>query len=256
MSFEVKYDEKGNVVSPPPVVEEPEVVEDVVEELPDPAYADATQATEATEQKFNKPEMDKSWAELRRKAESAERERDELRRALEARNQTNEPEEDLSINVNDDDLVEGRTVSKVDKKLRKLEEKLQQYEYNAYQTSIQNRLISEYPDFNDVVSLDNVNRLKEEYPQIFNTLRAGNDIYSQGVSAYTMIKKFGIAPDDGMSQIRSRIDKNIAKPRSVATIASQKGDTPLAKANPFSEGLTEDLKAALLKEMNAAARKY
>ena len=155
--------------------------------------------------------------------------------------------------MNDDDIVEGRTVSKVNKKIQNLERKLAQYEAQNPQATIENKLRQQYPDFDQVVSRSNVDILQTEYPEILQTLRSGTDMYAQGVSAYTMIKKLGIVPDDGITNL-SRIRANTAKPRTATSIQSQKGDSPLTKANPFAEGLTEELKAQLLKDMNAAIR--
>lgn len=255
MSFDIEYDEKGNVKSPPPIAtdlppEEP-VYEDVVEELPEPAHAAPQEPT------FEKPDMQKSFSDLRRAKENAERERDEYRRMFEERNRQSQmppqPEEDLSYNIQDDDLVEGRTLSKVDKKIRRLEQEIAQQRNFNQQIVIENKLKAQYPDFDSVVSRENVDRLESEYPEILYTLRSGTDLYAQGVSAYTMIKKLGIVPDDGLSSL-NRIKSNTSKPRTATSIQSQKGDSPLTKANPFAEGLTEELKAQLLKDMNAAIR--
>ncbi len=246
MSFDVEYDEKGNVKSPPPtpVIEETEeIAEDIVEELPEEAHA-APQED---------PQIKKSWAELRKAKEQAERERDEYRRMYERQATPPPVEEDLSFNINDDDLVEGRTLSKVDKKIRRLEQEVAQQRTMNQQILVENRLKSQYPDFDQVVSRDNVDRLEAEYPEILYTLRQGTDLYAQGVSAYTMIKKLGIVPDDGLTSL-NRIRANTSKPRTATSIQSQKGDSPLSKANPFAEGLTEELKAQLLKDMNAAIR--
>ena len=55
---------------------------------------------------------------LREKAERAERERDELyRRLQQAEAQKAEPEEDFSLNVKEEDLVEGKHLSKVNRKI-------------------------------------------------------------------------------------------------------------------------------------------
>lgn len=255
MSFDVKYDEKGNVISPAPIAEEQPTsayyAQPEVPEEPE-AQQEIEESTQEVEQPAQKPNSaQESFARLRQKAEAAERRAAELERQLAAQQQ--EPEEDLSISMNDDDLAEGRHLTKVDKKIRKLEAKLSQYEQYNNQLAIENRIKAQYPDFNDVVSVENVQRLQDEYPEILATLRSSQDMYAQGVSAYTMIKKLGIVPDDGMASL-NKIKSNTAKPRTAASISTQRGETPLAKANPFAEGLTPELKAALLKEMNDAMR--
>ena len=86
---------------------------------------------------------------------------------------------------------------------------------------------------------------------------SSNDLYSTAVSAYTMIKNLGIAPkgDDFMVQ-KAQAQKNAAKPKPLASVNPQQGESPLSKANAFANGLTDDLKAQLLKEMYAARRDH
>lgn len=257
MSFDVKYDEQGNVIIPAPIVQEPEVqttsayyAQPEVQEEPESSNEE-TADTNTSQHAAKSNNIQENFARLRQKAEAAERRNEELERQLAAQQQ--EPEEDLSISMNDDDLAEGRHLAKVDKKIRKLEAKLSQYEYQNNQVAVEHKIKAQYPDFYEVVSSENVQRLQDEYPEILATLRSSKDLYAQGVSAYTMIKKLGIVPDDGMASL-NRIKVNTVKPRTAASISTQRGETPLAKANPFAEGLTPELKAALLKEMNDSVR--
>jgi hypothetical protein len=51
-----------------------------------------------------------------------------------------------------------------------------------------------------------------------------------------------------------RAQKNAAKPKPLASVNPQQGDSPLSKANAFANGLTDDLKKQLRKEMEDARR--
>ncbi len=201
---------------------------------------------------------------IREKAERydrVERERDELMRKLQememARNpQQAQPKQEEDYTIESDTLVEGKHLSKYDKKIRQLEDKLKGYEQQSNVTAAEVRLKTLYPDFDKVVSRDNIEQLRASYPELAETLNASStDIYSKAVSAYTLIKKLGISPnEDAYQQDKERALKNAVKPRPLTSISPQQGDSPLSKANAFANGLTDELKAQLRKEMYAAMK--
>lgn len=188
---------------------------------------------------------------LREKAERAERERDELLRKLQEMQQLQQPsnQADDEINLAPDDLAEGKHLTKMGRKVKKLEEQLQQYQQQASMSAAEVKLRSQYPDFDSVVSHDNVSLLRELYPEIAATLNSSPDLYSKAVSAYTLIKKLGITPQDQFAHEKAIAQKNAAKPRPLSAVAPQQGDSPLSRANAFANGLTEDLKEQLRREM-------
>jgi multidrug efflux pump subunit AcrB len=274
MSFEIKYDNEGQPIrSPMPQFSETEVqtapeVEQVVDNLSATEVPEDNSVTvdnvSADEKSDNasvrKSTPQESWRILREKAEKAEQRAQELERVI-AQSYRREKkehipeervhEEDLSINLEDDSLVEGKHLSKVDKKIRKLEQKLAQYEQNANLSSAELRLKSQYPDFDQVVSEENLANLKATYPEIAHTINTSTDLYSKAVSAYTMIKKLNIG-DDSYIVEQQMAKKNSVKPKSLASISPAQSDSPLSKANAFANGvLTDELKASMLKEMNA-----
>lgn len=196
--------------------------------------------------------------------EKAERERDEaIRRAKELEErltgyQHAQPEEDYSLNLGNDELVEGKHISKIDKKvdakIRALEEKLARYESQSSQSLVEAKLKLEYPDIEKVVTKENIELLSMQEPDIAATIQDSQDLYKKAVTAYKLIKKFGIQPEDSYQNDRARAQENAAKPRPLTSIAPQQGNSPLAHANAFANGLTEELKAQLLKEMMEARR--
>jgi hypothetical protein len=118
------------------------------------------------------------------------------------------------------------------------------------------RLRSQYPDFDKVMTLENVQMLSASYPELAKSINASTDLYDKAASAYTIIKKFGIyneAPHDADKQ---KAVANTAKPRPLASVGSQKGESPLSRANAFAGGLTEELKAQLRKEMDEYSKLY
>jgi len=228
------------------------------------AEIDRGESNEATPQAAEAPKVEarpsaqESWRTLREKAERAERERDEAIRyakELEARKQQSiqadvEIEEPLDLSLEDDALAEGKHLKKIINHMRRQEQKIRNYEQQSTVVATETRLKMQYPDFDSVVSQENLANLRAVYPEIAATINSSNDLYNKAVTAYTMIKKLGILPEDNFQQEKQQAQKNALKPKPTATISPQHGDTPLSRANAFAAGkLTDDLKKQLLKEM-------
>jgi hypothetical protein len=259
MSFEIKYDAEGMPIRQP----EPEFQEQAAEQQIAAAPEEMQQSEEQElpqeiqeqpQQQYYKPAPQESWKSLREKAERAERRAQELEQIILDSQSKKQPqvEEDLDITMDDDSLVEGKHLSKVNRKIQNLERQLKQYEQQSSVTSTEIRLKTQYPDFDRVVSEGNLNNLREMYPEIAHTINSSDDLYSKAVAAYTMIKKLGIVPqDDPFKYEKETAQRNAAKPKSLASISPQQGDSPLSKANAFANGnLTDDLKKQMWKEMN------
>lgn len=213
-------------------------------------------APQETAQKEDSSQSE-NFRRLREKSERAEKERDEMARMLKeitaAKKEVEADEEDFRIN--DDDLVEGKHLSKFQKKVKRLEDQVKQYEQQSVAMTTETKLRNQYQDFDKVVSADNVAILREQYPELAESITNNPNLYNKAVSAYTLIKKLGIAPDDHYEADRALAQKNAAKPKPLASVNAQQGDSPLSRANAFANGLTDELQAQLRKEM-AEARKY
>lgn len=279
MSFEIKYDREGQPIrtSAPESTQIDPVVDTPIDPVPeDQARSESSEsltvleegAPDAQEVKPQAPEEDiyvKNYRAIRTKAERLERERDEaIRRLQEIESSTYSTKAPVEtphqtedeVRVGDDDLVEGKHLTKFGRKVKELENKLRQYEQQSTMATTEVRLKSQYPDFDKIVSKDNIDMLKDAYPELYSTIYTSNDLYNKAVSAYTLIKKLGIHREDTHIAEKALVQKNAAKPRPLASVAPQQGDTPLSKANAFANGLTEDLKAQLLKEMQDIRRNY
>ncbi len=199
----------------------------------------------------------RNFKELRERAERAEREREQLLKLVEQhlpKEQKPQKQTYAKRNLGKDDIVEGKDLDPIEQELREIKEELNHYKQQNTNYSAETRLKSQYPDFDRVCSKENLETFSYAYPELAATLRTSQDIYAMGVSAYTLIKKFNIDKPSGIDM--ERTEKNLAKPKPTNAINPQKGDNPLSRANAFAEGLTDDLKKQLLKEMNESRRGY
>jgi hypothetical protein len=135
-----------------------------------------------------------------------------------------------------------------------LEDQIKQYQQQSQLQTTEARLKAQYPDFDSVVSRENVELLKDRHPEIAYTLQQGQDLYATGVSAYTLIKKLGIQQEQTYEVDKQLAQRNAAKPRPLTSVAPQQGDSPLSRANAFANGLTDELKIQLRKEMAEAMK--
>lgn len=240
------FDEENNAVG----TEHETVVEQALDQLPE-AASEQQEAAAPVEQETAQA---KNFRALREKAQRLERERDHALAQLNAKHQQ-PPEDDADdIGIAPDDLAEGKHLSKLNKKVRDMQKEMQLYKQQTQTVSAETRLKIQYPDIEKVVSQDNISQLNELYPELAHTLNANQDLYSKAVAAYTMIKKLGIHAEDTFSAERELAQKNAAKPKPLASVSPQQGDSPLSRANAFANGLTDELKEQLRKEMMEARR--
>ena len=245
---------------------------DTVENAAPPVMVEEGQEEAAIEQVEHEEKPQHSEAQklrfdvLREARQKAERENAELKEQLERykRQQTEqsfvkqpEPQtQEEDYHVAPDDLVEGKHLSKYDNEIKKLRSELSAYKQQTTEKAVESRVNSQYPDFNSVVTQENIEMLRTAYPEIASTLNSSNDLYSKAVSAYTMIKKLGIVESPIHEKRRNIAQKNSSSPRPIAAINAQPGgDSPLSKANAFSQGiLSKEEKDALYREILESKR--
>lgn len=227
-----------------PVVEEEYVEEEVVEEI-------------------KETPNQKNIRSLREKAdrtERAERERDEMMKRLYAYEQGVKPqvqkpvetEEDYlaTLGIDADALAEGKHLKPLMKELRSLKNELNQYKQQTQQETMESRLKTRFPDFDKVVSQGNLEMLRSANPELAEAILSTPDQFKQAALAYQMVKQYGIYQEDNFVQDKVLAQRNAAKPKPLASVSPQQGESPMSKANAFANGLTTDLKAQLLREMN------
>lgn len=210
-------------------------------------------------------EQARNFKAIKERARQAERERDDALRVVKELSEKHKAEnpyysspvsEPDDLNINPDDLVEGKHLQRMKEKFKKIESQLQENQYNTYLASTELKLKAQYPDLEKVLTPDNIETFKLAYPELASTVSSTSDYYNKAVSAYTMIKKFGIYQEEGNSHEKQVVQKNLAKPKPLASVSPQQGDSPLSRANAFANGLTKDLKDQLFKEMADARKGY
>lgn len=202
---------------------------------------------------------------MRQNAERIERERDEALRRLQEYEQrfakpAPEPEPQYEpLDIKDDEILEGKhlkkTQAQTQDRIRRLEKQLEEYQRRSSETTAEARIRSQYNDFDSVVTLENMKVLSDAFPEIARSVNASPDLYDKAVAAYTMIKKFGIYEEQPFMADKEKALANSVKPKPLASISPQKGDTPLSRANAFANGLTPELKKSLYAEMRACSKK-
>lgn len=245
MSFQLSQENinfKEKVIKPLPL-EEP-VIEEITEVQP--VQVEAKQEQQEVKQDKS---LENNMRALREKSEKITRERDELARKLQELEVQKQQSSEQEFNIANEDLVEGKHIKQVTSDIKQLKSQLNEYKHAISQVTVEAKLKTAYPDFESIVTPDNVESLRQNYPELAATIASSSDLYSKAVSAYTMIKRMGIVPDSKYDADKQVVQKNTQKPRPLTSISPQEGDSPLSRANAFANGLTTELKEQLKKEM-------
>jgi hypothetical protein len=227
---------------------------------------DSSQQETTTQPSQNNSSKEDNFAAMREKVAKAERERDEYGRyiqeiqqraqMLEAQERQKYAQVEPDIDPSDEDLLEGKHYKKLVGKYKALEEKLEQSTRSNYATAIEARIKSQYTDFDSVVNAESIKALRDSEPELAESLHSNPDIHSKAVATYKAIKRLGLMPSQEQYPDKEVAQKNAAKPKSLASISPQQGESPLTRANAFANGLTDELKKQLLKEMAEARKGY
>lgn len=204
-----------------------------------------------------KPPDNENFRRLREKNKELEQKMYELESRLhESRLVKDKPapkEETIEdYELKDDDLTEGKHYKALKREVRNLNEAIAKSNAEREKLAVEARLRANYPDIFKIVTKENMEALAEQEPEFVESIVSSPNIYSQHVAAYKLIKKYSIGTADPYQADKDRAQKNMAKPKSSATVAPRQGESPLSEASRFENGLTADLQAQLLKEMEEA----
>jgi len=240
------WGETGEIVAESAPVQQPEVSE------PNGTTRDETSQIEST------PTPQESFKEIRAKADKLQRERDEalltLRRieeyALQQQQQARQPVAEPEPDLDDDDYVEAKHFKS---KISHLEKQLNQFQQQQQSSSIEMQLRAKYPDFDRVMTYENISNLLEMRPEIAQALLKSPDIYNKAASTYTILKEMGIHQDNSYEPERERAQQNFNKPQTAAAL--KKTESALSHASEFSGSrLTQDRKEEIWKQMQRNLR--
>lgn len=212
--------------------------------------SESNQSTDRQEEtQHHRNDQAYNWGEARRKMQELERkaqEQDELIRRLQAN--TPKEKDDLE-NLTDDDIV---TVSQAKKLAVKMAQQVAENVVKQKDLStLEDRINSKYPDFQEIVSKDAIEKLKSEEPELALSLATMQDPYQQAVAAYKLLKKLG--GKEVMTQEQKKALENRSKPQSSQTIVK---NSAIGNAHLFENGLTPELKKQLYQEMQQAMKGF
>lgn len=185
-------------------------------------------------------DLEYNWAEARKGLAERDKEIKELKAQMQNLIQPKAADPQLS----DDDLLTAKDGRKVFRQEASdiVREALKQYEAST----LEERLVQKYPDFNEVVSPENIKTLKETEPELAMSIAyLQDDPKAQSIAAYKLLKKLGIGGNQSSPE-KEKALKNAQKPLSVNAVTRQ---SAIGNAHLFENGLTTELKSQLWKEM-------
>jgi hypothetical protein len=220
------------------ITEDQLIGEAVDQEQPEEQVEQPEQVEETNYQAAPQSNKEENFRRLREKAERAERERDQamslLRQQEQQRlyneqllnQQRNQPQEPT---VDPDDYAQVNYVNRmIENKTRQMETRQQEQEQKFYAQMVETRVKTQYRDFDEVVSAENIAMLRELEPAYASSLAANPDLFMKAEGAYKLIKQLGIHKESTTQAIaRDRVAQNSGKPRP-ASVAS-----PLSQANNY-----------------------
>lgn len=190
-----------------------------------------------SDQEYNFRQLRESKEQLERKVADLEREMYSSRR----KEPEPEPEQD---SLRDDDLVEGKHLRKM---LKEIDRRLKQRELDQLPDQMRGR----FPDYEQVVTHERIERLKKEEPELYATFSDPNqNPRNVAVAVYRHLK----AREKGTTEASRKLQANAKKPRSPQE--AEAGSSPLHEANAFANGLTPELQQRLWKEMEECASRF
>lgn len=250
--------ENINEVLQDQTIEQSPVQEQEYEETVDQHDTDESVEQVQETPKNKNQENIRALRERAERAERAEKERDELLKYVLSQQKAQTPqskyqevdedEDDFrNMGIEDDGLVEGKQLKQILKKQRELEKELRSYKQKSTTESVELRLKSQYPDFDKVLSQDNLVKLRSVNPDLADVILSTNDLYKQGSIAYQMIKQYGIHKDPIYNPEKEAINKNIVKPRSTSNAS------PISRVSMYDGPLTKQQKDELYRQVLADA---
>jgi hypothetical protein len=195
-----------------------------------------------------------NWNEARRKMEMLERQNSELQEKFNKMSmaQSQTQNDDLA-SLADDDIVTAKQARGLAEKMAR--QVADQAIRDREASTMEERLISKYGDFNSVVTKENIDIFNKNEPELAMSLQAlAYDPYAQATAAYKMLKKYGLGVSEEVAKNKQRALDNSKKPVSVQSVTKQ--SSAIGNVSTFENGLTPELQKQLWKEMQEAKKGY
>jgi hypothetical protein len=189
--------------------------------------------------------------------ENREYQRKELQRLQEEELRRSKPvQQEDDSNIADDDYTAKKDVEKIfNKKNKVYEERINKLE----QMLVEKQLKEDYPDFDNVVTDENMKKLAAKFPHHVRNLSYSPNYYDRAAAAYELItdKKINaeVEQEHQTQVIKQKIQNNLNRTKSAATVASSATSSALARAANYTDELTPERKQQLWKEMQDTKRR-
>ncbi len=219
--------------------------EEVVQPVEEAQHNDVSEEEQPNQQN-KRNDAEYNWAEMRRQREKDKERMEALEREIQSLKKPATVEEE-NFGFNDDDLIEGKHLKDLKREIKQLRSELKQKEV----ASMDDRLQMKYPDYTQIVSVENVELLKQNEPELAKSLAYMSDPYEQAVAAYKLLKRLGINKQDSNPVERKKALENTQKPLSVNAVTK---NSAIGNAHLFENGLTPELKNYLWEEMKQAKK--
>ena len=204
-------------------------------------------------------DKEKNFRRMRLAMEEQQRQIQELQRTLSQAKQAEAPQEEAEqdplAGVADDDLVSVKQVRSYAERVAK--DAVRQVLKEQKGATIEERFRERNPDYDKIVTKENLDELFEEMPELKPTLQRmyamalkGEDVDPVALS-YKLIKRFKGEQDMGKAEKASaQLTKNAQKPLSSNAIKS----SALNEAHKFGQTMSKEDKARIFAETVAAAK--
>lgn len=226
-----------------PAVEEPHNAEDQSQER-------VPEQTEMSDKEINFAAMRQANDELKKELAETKRFVQEIMAQREQPanvQQLQEEVDELEQIANDEWLTKEQSMKLADKRAQLAVEKALEAERSRQaQEALPGRIKQEMPDFDQVVSKENVEYLKAQKPHLAQVLAATTDHYAQAKAAYDAIQAF--CPSAQVSRDKKAVERNAHRPGSL----DQTGPARVSDGDPLR--LTPSTRQQLWKEMQEYAR--
>ena len=212
-----------------PIEQEEQPVEQVEATDANDVAPEQTEVAQAVQSSVQPQKESGHFKKLRESLERSEREKEQLYEILAKVNQPAQQQIPQQPKYAEPEFEDNDFVPRnyVDRKLRETQQQLGQYQQALYEQMVTNQLQTQYTDFSQVLSKDNISKLRDEHPEIAASLAANPDMSSKAHATYKIIKKLGLdVPEPNYEPVKAKMAANALKPRPATA-------NPLSQANAF-----------------------
>ena len=205
------------------------------EDTPEPEQPQET-PLEATRRE-NQEASERNWRETRHALKEQQQLIRELKSQLDTKSVPPQKELDiLSSLAQDDVLTRAQAERLAELKARQIVEETLNKRHND---TAEDRIKAKYPDFDDVLTEQNIEFLRKNKPGLVRSVLANPDPYFQAESAYELIKAFCPQNDESRENMK-KIEENQKKP--LSSNAVKKSSSALDQAHAYTQDRVLDQK--------------